>query len=347
MNPFNILYGMIPNSMIERNDAYNKILDLFLDKGTKAMTYMILGIRGSGKTVLMRSIAKELRHNENWIVVDLNPLGDFVSPLAEALFLASKKLQLNLDLSIDVHVPYVTFHLGKNSGSLSPETVIRKLITDLKKKGKRVLITIDEINATEKLKSFANFYQSLIGEDLPIFLLMTGLIENVDSLINAKSTSFLSRSPKIYLNPLDLFSISKSYQKELSTTPEKASELAKLTKGYAFAYQVIGNVCYSKKSTDITPEFLAEVDTYLGENGYGTIWNGMNEKEKEICLALAECGDNDASKVRDSIRMTVKNFNNYRLQMIRKGYLISTGYGKIDFGLPRFKEYVLQIRKLI
>ena len=347
MNPFNILYGMIPNSIIERNDAYNQIMTSFLDKDITAMAYMILGVRGCGKTVLMRSIAKELRQKEDWIVVDLNPLQDFISPLAEALFFAGKKFRLNLDLSIDVHLPYVTFHVGKSSDSLSPETAARQLLQGLKKKGKRVLITIDEINATEKLKTFSNFYQSLLGEDLPVFLLMTGLIENVDSLINAKPTSFLSRSPKIYLNPLNLLSISRSYQKELSITSQKASELAKLTKGYAFAYQVVGNICYSENIKEMTPELLSKVDTYLGENGYGTIWNGMTDKERDICLALSESENNDVSTLRDSLSMSLKNFNNYRLQMIRKGYLISTGYGKIDFALPRFREYVLQIKELI
>ena len=57
-NPFNVLYGMIPNSLIRRNDAYDQILNSFLDAGTIAMSYIILGIRGSGKTVLMRSVAK-------------------------------------------------------------------------------------------------------------------------------------------------------------------------------------------------------------------------------------------------------------------------------------------------
>ena len=118
-NPFNVLYGMIPNSLIRRNDAYDQILNSCLDAGTIAMSYIILGIRGSGKTVLMRSVAKELKQKEDWVVIDLNPQGDFVSPLAEGLFLATKKLRLNLGLSIDLGIPHITFHLETNSTMLS------------------------------------------------------------------------------------------------------------------------------------------------------------------------------------------------------------------------------------
>ena len=343
-NPFNVLYGMIPNSLIRRNDAYDQILNSFLDAGTIAMSYMILGIRGSGKTVLMRSVAKELKQKEDWVVIDLNPQGDFVSPLAEGLFLATKKLRINLGLSIDLGIPHITFHLETNSTTLSSEMAIRRMLDGLKKKGKRVLVTIDEIHVTKKLNYFANFYQSLIGDEFPVFLLMTGLIENVDSLISGKSTSFLARSPKVCLNPLDLPSISRSYQKELNISGNDADELAKLTNGYAFAYQVIGSLCFSSGECRVTPELLDKLDTYLAENGYGVIWNGMTQKEKDLCVAISECPTNETSAIREASGMSLNNFNNYRLQMIRKGYLVSAGYGKIEFALPRFKEYVTHVR---
>lgn len=338
---------MIPSSIINRDSSFHEIVDSFSDPNVSAMSYLILVVRGSGKTVLMRSIAKNYNQNSDWAVIDLNPQGDFITPFSEGLFLASQRFHISLGLSIDLKTPIITFHIHPESTPLSAEAGIRRILNELKKKGKRVLITIDEINQTQKLKYFTNFYQSLIGEELPVFLLMTGLIENVDSLIGDKSTSFLSRSPKIYLNPLDLASILKSYQKELSISAEKASDLARLSKGYAFACQVIGKLCFDQNNADITPMFLEKLDNYLAENGYGVIFNKMSEKEKEICLALAESNDLNVSTIRKQANMSEKNFNNYRLQMIRKGYLISKGYGKLEFALPRFKEYVLLIKNLL
>ena len=34
--------------------------------------YMILGVRGSGKTVLMTATAKKLAQEKNWLHIDLN-----------------------------------------------------------------------------------------------------------------------------------------------------------------------------------------------------------------------------------------------------------------------------------
>ena len=94
----------------------------------------------------------------------------------------------------------------------------------------------------------------------------------------------------------------------------------------------------------MTPELLDKLDTYLAENGYGVIWNGMTQKEKDLCVTISECPTNETSAIREASGMSLNNFNNYRLQMIRKGYLVSAGYGKIEFALPRFKEYVTHVR---
>ncbi len=342
-NPFNVMYGMIPSSLVSRNDAFDKIVSTFSNVNTNAGSFIITGIKGSGKTVLLRSVAKEFKSRNDWVVIDLNTQGDFVSSFAERLYEEAIKNKLLINFSIDLSLPYITFHFSKNKSSLSAESAIPHLLDSFKKKNKRVLILIDEVNSTNKLKYFANLYQTLIGNGYSLFLLMTGLFENVNSLISSKAASFLARSPKIVLNALDLSSISLMYQKELKASKNEANELAKLSKGYAFAYQVIGNICFEYKQTKIDDKLLDDIDNYLALNGYNVIWKGMSEKEKQICLALSKSSDGSTFEVMKKANMNLSNFNNYRLKMIYKGYLISLGYGKIDFALPRFKEFVLRI----
>ncbi len=90
------------------------------------------------------------------------------------------------------------------------------------------------------------------------------------------------------------------YQKELGVTQEEANNLAKSSKGYAFAYQVIGKICFEKQKTTIDENLLSDIDGYLSENGYSVIWKGMIEGEKKICLAIAKAET-------DSIAEIVKN----------------------------------------
>lgn len=60
----------------------------------------------------------------------------------------------------------------------------------VKKKGKRVLLTIDEVDNSNQLKEFVQIYQSLIRLDYPLMLLMSGLYDNIFRLQNEKALTF-------------------------------------------------------------------------------------------------------------------------------------------------------------
>lgn len=99
------------------------------------------------------------------------------------------------------------------------------------------------------MRSFAHDFQSLLRDDYPVFALMTGLYENVNSLQNNKNLTFLHRAPKVELGPLKQELIKKEYSKIFRGEDcGTVDALAKLTKGYAFAYQVIGYL-FSKCKT--------------------------------------------------------------------------------------------------
>ena len=68
---------------------------------------------------------------------------------------------------------------------------------------------------------------------------MTGLYENINSLQNEKSLTFLYRAAKIELKPLNLRTIAENYHSKLSVDEETALKMARLTKGYSFAFQVL------------------------------------------------------------------------------------------------------------
>ena len=79
-NPFTIVFGRKPTEMIERFLQRHEILDNFTSPNANQQLYMITGIRGSGKTVLMTSVSDTLQQEKDWIVIDLNPEMDLRSP---------------------------------------------------------------------------------------------------------------------------------------------------------------------------------------------------------------------------------------------------------------------------
>ena len=109
--------------------------------------------------------------------------------------------------------------LGLEVSGIAPitdiEVALEKMINSLSKKGKKVLISIDEVTNNEYMRVFASAFQILVRKNLPVFLLMTGLYENINSLQNEKNLTFLYRMPRIELKPLNTKNNSRKLQKEL------------------------------------------------------------------------------------------------------------------------------------
>ncbi len=117
---------------------------------------------------------------------------------------------------------------------------VGKMLSLIKASGKRVLVMLDEVVNNEYVRPFVSQFQIYIREDLPIYLLMTGLYDNISDLQNEKTLTFLYRMPKIVLEPLGLYLISQDYKQVFNLSDDEAVEMAKLTKGYSFAFQALG-----------------------------------------------------------------------------------------------------------
>ena len=85
MNPYTLVFGKEPAQMISRHMQTTEIIDTFTSENPGQQVYIITGVRGAGKTVLMTDVAKRLQKNNNWIAVELNPERDMLETLASKL----------------------------------------------------------------------------------------------------------------------------------------------------------------------------------------------------------------------------------------------------------------------
>ena len=60
----------------------------------------------------------------------------------------------------------------------------------IKSKNKKVMLCIDDVSNNQNVKIFIQQFQILHRKEIPIFLLITGLYENVRSLQNEKLLTF-------------------------------------------------------------------------------------------------------------------------------------------------------------
>lgn len=122
------------------------------------------------------------------------------------------------------------------------------MLNELNKKNKKVLVCIDEATNNKYMQIFASSFQIFIRHKLPLFLVMTGLYENIKELKDEKNLTFLYRTPSIQLDPLSLKAIVTNYEETLKVDHETARKMANLTKGYSFAFQALGHEAWQQKN---------------------------------------------------------------------------------------------------
>ena len=235
-NPFSLTFGKSPNELVSRYEYAEEIINTFKSEIPASQAYLIQGIRGSGKTVLMTLVEKELKKDKDWIIVDLNSTQDLLSDLAIRLVDSCKEFTDILKKGFNVSIAGFGVGINGETQSRNSVSIINEILEKIQKKNKRVLITIDEVMNGNSMRNFASEFQIFLRKDFPVFLLMTGLYENIYTIQNDPALTFLLRTPKINLEPLSLLQISKQYQKVFECDTEMANKLAKTTKGYAFAF---------------------------------------------------------------------------------------------------------------
>ena len=264
-NPFTLNFGKQPSNYVSRYEESNAIISSFAGDDPISQIYLIEGLRGSGKTVLMTAVSNELQETGEWVVADLLPTVDLLDDLANRLSDIARSNKHWLPSGMTLSVGGTKLEWKDQSLPQDNRSIIDGIIKALVKKKKKILITIDEVTMGQNMRDFGTEFQSLVRKNYPVFLIMTGLHENIHHVQNDKSLTFLLRSPKITLEPLSVFQITTKYESALQVSAETAKNLAAITKGYAFAFQVLGLLYYEKKASDSLEDIYPKMDEMVAE----------------------------------------------------------------------------------
>lgn len=339
-NPFSLTFGKEPLSLIARNMQTYEIVQSFKASNPAYHVCMLTGVRGSGKTVSLTTISNEFKQDDQWIVIELNQERNLLEFLTselcdkERLSNALKNTKFNLSLF------GFGIEFSQNSPVTDTVTVLDKLLDKLTKANKKILVTIDEVSSNKNIKEFAAQFQIFMRKNYNVFLLMTGLYENIYELQNQDTLTFLYRAPKIEMSPLNIGMIMHKYQEIFSLDDEPALKMAKLTCGYPFAFQLLGYLCFKQQTT--YDKVLNEFDAYLEDFVYDKIWSELSELDRNVLIAMAAISQTKVEDIRKQLNISSSNFSIYRKRLLKKGIVQATKYGHLGFVLPRFKEFVLR-----
>ncbi|MCR5487761.1 MAG: ATP-binding protein [Lachnospiraceae bacterium] len=339
-NPFAIGFRKIPRQFISRDLIVEEILLDLTAQQIQNPCFMLTGVRGTGKTVTMTEIERRIEENEKWIIVRLNPTRDMLQGLASKLYDSGGFMTEFVDRSLNLS----KFGIGVNLEAKPPisdiESALEKMLKEIRKKKKRLLVTVDEVSNSQYMKEFASSFQILIREDLPICTIMAGLYENVHELENEKDLTFLYRAPKYEMEPLNLTLIAERYRMLFGTDQDRAMEMAVMTKGYPFAYQALGKYLWEDPDHEMNAEVLARFDQALSHYVYKKIWSELSETDRWYMSFIVRKEAMSVSELLELAGKKKNEFSQYRVRLRDKGLIDASQRGKIRYTLPRFDVFV-------
>ena len=116
-----------------------------------------------------------------------------------------------------------------------------------------------------------------------------------------------------------------------------ADKMAALTKGYPFAFQILGYLKWETNAPleNLLPKFDEELIIYA----YEKIWSELSELDKKVVYVIS-LGINKTSEIREKLSISPQLLNTYRKRLMERGVVDGSRHGELSLALPRFDEYI-------
>ena len=378
-NPFAPGAGSQPPELAGRDEiiqmaqtALQRVLQQRHDR-----SQMLLGLRGTGKTVLLNTIenaAEEFGFLTSVIEAPEDRL------LTELLYPRMQQVLRKLSLvenakdksyramrALRGFASVFKIEMGDFSVSVDPEPGVAdsgNLEFDLsdmfvaigeaaKSADKGWCLLIDEVQYLkgDELSALIVALHRISQKQLPVIFFGAGLPQLAGLSGNAKSyAERLFAYPSV--GPLDEIAAKRAIQgpvlsEEESIKEDALDKIVELTEGYPYFLQEWGFQCWN--TADSSPidsqdvRSATEVALKRLDDGFFQVrFDRLTPKEREYVIAMAELGKGPyrSSEVADQLSEPPNRLGPRRAQIIAKGMIFSPKYGDIDFTVPMFDDYL-------
>lgn len=346
-HPFSPTFGDVPQIFLKdnSNDELYKIIEM-IKNSDYARSIFITGVRGVGKTSLMMSVSEYFEQDSDYYIVDLINKEGIANSLVRLLAnQVDTQLQKSLKSisTFSIDSPLGGVSVSKQNELPNIDVTLDRLMAGIKKRNKRVLVTIDEVDNSKPIKEFIQIFSSLKRKKYPIYLVMTGLPDLVLNLQNDDKLTFLLRSDKIVVKPLQKLDILNTYSKIFKCEVITATRMAKMTRGYSYAFQLLGYLLFDrmqgKKPTMSDVDAIKQdYQNYLYNNAYQKIFSELSEMDQKYLYAV--CGNHKLDEVAKIMKKSNVFVAQYRRRALERNLIVPAKLGYVTFTLPYFENYL-------
>ncbi|MBR2188326.1 MAG: hypothetical protein IJ860_02795 [Eubacterium sp.] len=348
-NPFTTTFSKMPDQTYILTEEPAEIIDNFSYEKPAESVYKITGVRGSGKTVTLAKVEEAYTSEENrkagWLVYRLSPSRDLLRQFAAMLYKEDfiKKNEQSRSISVNASVFGTGGEFGVSKTSRNEMfdigVEIEAMILAARDNGKKILIGIDEISKNEDMIAFASEFGKWLRADYPVYMVCTGLYENIHELSNVKNLTFFRRASTIKTRPLNVVRMSEMYRTKLSISGNEARNMAEMTKGYAYAFQMLGILCFRRRENETMEDILAAFRTELFAYSYEKIWEELSREDRRLVRLLTDKDEYKREELLTGLGEKAGSYSVYRDRLLKRG-VITARQGYISLALPCFGEYV-------
>lgn len=383
-NPFSPGAGSPPPELVGREEILcqsNILLQRILKKRSEK-SFLLTGLRGVGKTVLLNEIERQAETaGYKTILIEAHEgksLGALLIPhLRRLLFDLDRlsgvgdKVRRGLGVlksfinTIKIKVGDVEFGLdidpelgAADSGDIEVDlpNLFVALAEAAEERNAAVAILIDEIQyfGISELSALIMAMHKMQQKSLPLILIGAGL-----PILPALAGDSKSYAERLFqfpnIGPLSETDANKALQDpvnevDVEFTVEALKEIYELTKGYPYFLQEWGYQSWNyAKNSPIDQQDVKDATSLvirrLDENFFRVRFDRLTPSEQNYLRGMAEigAGQKRTGDIAEILGKSVSSLGPVRDRLIKKGMIYSPSHGEMAFTVPLFDEYMKRI----
>ena len=377
-NPYNPGAGAPPPELAGRDQVLNEI-KLAIQRahiGKPPRNYMLLGLRGVGKTVLLQRILGDVSSENTVQDLEACPdrsLPEQITPILYRILIdldrkkrvghgVKRALGLLHEFAAAFEVNVGEFTIGTSGPKASGDLAMD--LTDLmvavgeaaQQRGVAVVLAIDEVQYLSKtdLAALITALHRISHRQLPLIFLGAGLPMLAKLAGEARSyAERLFAYPKI--GRLDEISARQALEVPARTegaefTDNAMAEILKVTECYPFFLQVWGDFVW--RIAESSPFLIEDVEKasisaieHLDSGFFRVRYDRLTDTQQHYVQSMANRGPQPvkSAEVAASLGIPPSKAAPIRAQIVKKGMIYSPRRGEVAFTVPKFDEFILRI----
>jgi len=372
-NPFRTAPGSEPPALVGRDEESSAARYSFnlTRSGAPAQPIVFTGLRGMGKTALLRHCIAEASANHAIVVyAEASASEPLATTLQHGIERArresaslSQKLKSGFDKVLEA-LPRTSFELPNDIGAVSlasrhkDDAVLLNALEDLndavRHNGRYLVFAIDEIQdaPVDGLRDLVRFVHATAGTTRPVYLLAAGLHGSREHLHEVRTYTERWRYFRLGLltpeQTKDAIAI-PAHERGVSIAPAALERLAQESAGYPFFVQEYASAAWLAHHGDAITQDEVErvipgVRRILEDDFYDARFRLLTPRECAYVLAMAELGPgpHTTGEIAAQFGTNSETVSSIRHQLAKKDVIYSPASGMAEFRIPLTERYVTQ-----